>query len=131
MRRPNVSTYRVHMAAFESDVAVVIARMQHMNVVVEEISNQAREAASMYEASLELFTSSFDKLLGQHAKEFDRYRLDEVVVAAIAPVVCSSVVVLMPGSSLYASRSAGCWPSGNPWTIRLLSPPVFAHGVVR
>ena len=58
-----------------------------MNVVVEEINAQARESASTYEASLEPFSVGFDKLLGQHAKEFDRYRLDEVVVAAIAPVV--------------------------------------------
>ncbi|KAI1791848.1 TFP11-domain-containing protein [Ganoderma leucocontextum] len=69
------------------DEAELIARMQQMNVVVEGINNQAREAASMYEASLELFSPGFDKLLGQHAKEFDRYRLDEVVVAAIAPVI--------------------------------------------
>ena len=57
---------------------------------MEEISTQAREAASTYEASLEPFSPGFDKLLGQHAREFDRYRLDEVVVAAIAPVVCLS-----------------------------------------
>ena len=66
----------------------VIARMQQMNIVVDEINVQAREASSMYEVSLECFSVAFDKLLGQHAKEFDRYRLDEVVVAAIAPVVC-------------------------------------------
>ncbi|KAI0704460.1 TFP11-domain-containing protein [Cerioporus squamosus] len=67
--------------------AELIARMQQMNLVVDEINTQSREAASMYEASLEPFSVGFDKLLGQHAKEFDRYRLDEVVVAAIAPVV--------------------------------------------
>ena len=70
----------------------VIARMQQMNIVVDEINTQSREAASMYEASLEPFSAGFDKLLGQHANEFDRYRLDEVVVAAIAPVVCFTVV---------------------------------------
>ena len=91
-RRPNVSASYVHMTCSKSDAVAVIARMQQMNVVVEEINNQAREAASMYEASLELFSVSFDKLLGQHAKEFDRYRLDEVVVAAIAPVVCPVVM---------------------------------------
>ncbi|TBU40977.1 TFP11-domain-containing protein [Dichomitus squalens] len=67
--------------------AELIARMQHMNIVVDEINTQSREAASMYEASLEPFSAGFDKLLGEHAKEFDRYRLDEVVVAAIAPVI--------------------------------------------
>ena len=73
----------------------VIARMQQMNIVVDEINTQSREAASMYEASLEPFSAGFDKLLGQHANEFDRYRLDEVVVAAIAPVVCFTVVLAL------------------------------------
>ncbi|KAL1941290.1 hypothetical protein VTO73DRAFT_7502 [Trametes versicolor] len=67
--------------------AELIARLQQMNLVVDEINTQARETASLYEASLEPFTTGFDKLLGQFAREFDRYRLDEVVVAAIAPVV--------------------------------------------
>ncbi|KAI8996414.1 TFP11-domain-containing protein [Trametes punicea] len=67
--------------------AELIARLQQMNIVVDEINSQSREAASTFEASLEPFTASFDKLLGQYATEFDRYRLDEVVVAAIAPVV--------------------------------------------
>ncbi|KAH9944970.1 TFP11-domain-containing protein [Epithele typhae] len=69
------------------DEAELIARMQQMNIVVGEINEQARLAASVYEASLEPFVSGFDKLLGQHAREFDRYRMDEVVVAAIAPVI--------------------------------------------
>ncbi|KAI9062556.1 TFP11-domain-containing protein [Trametes sanguinea] len=67
--------------------AELIARLQQMNLVVDEINTQSREAASTYEVSLDPFNASFDKLLGQYAKEFDRYRLDEVVVAAIAPVV--------------------------------------------
>ncbi|RPD53373.1 TFP11-domain-containing protein [Lentinus tigrinus ALCF2SS1-7] len=67
--------------------AELIARMQQMNLVVDEINTQSRESASMYEASLEPFAVGFDKLLGQYGKEFDRYRLDEVIVAAIAPVV--------------------------------------------
>ncbi|KAI0628035.1 TFP11-domain-containing protein [Trametes polyzona] len=67
--------------------AELISRLQQMNIVVDEIHTQSREAASLYEASLEPFTAGFDKLLGQFTREFDRYRLDEVVVAAIAPVV--------------------------------------------
>ncbi|KAI0738635.1 TFP11-domain-containing protein [Daedaleopsis nitida] len=67
--------------------AELISRMQQMNLVVNEINSQARETASTYEASLEPFSVGFDKLLGQCAQEFDRYRLDEVVVAAIAPVI--------------------------------------------
>ena len=71
-----------------------------MNVVVDEINTQAREIASTYEASLEPFGPAFDKLLGRHAAEFDRCRLDEVVVAAIAPVVRILVVSVENGSSL-------------------------------
>ena len=85
--RQSVRTSYLSVTGSESNIATVIARMQQMNVVVEEINAQARESASTYEASLEPFSAGFDKLLGQHAKEFDRYRLDEVVVAAIAPVV--------------------------------------------
>lgn len=77
--------------ASAADFVVVIARLQQMNLVVDEINTQARETASLYEASLEPFTTGFDKLLGQFAREFDRYRLDEVVVAAIAPVVCTAL----------------------------------------
>jgi len=67
--------------------AELIARLQQVNLVVDDISSQAREMSSMYEASLEPFSAHFEKLLGQFPKEFDRYRLDEVIVAAIAPVV--------------------------------------------
>lgn len=67
--------------------AELITRLQQVNLVVDNISAQAREMASMYEASLEPFSANFEKLLGQFPKEFDGYRLDEVVVGAIAPVV--------------------------------------------
>jgi tuftelin-interacting protein 11 len=42
--------------------------------------------ASIYEAPLESFTPHFRKLL-EFPREFDQYRLDELVVAAIAPLV--------------------------------------------
>lgn len=45
---------------------------------------------SSYEVSLGPFSANFEKLIGLYPDEFDRYRLDEIVVAAIAPVVCSS-----------------------------------------
>ncbi|TFY68825.1 hypothetical protein EVJ58_g784 [Rhodofomes roseus] len=67
--------------------AELIARLQQVNLVVDDINSQARELASTYEPSLETFSASFEKLLGQYATEFDRYRLDEVIVAAIAPIV--------------------------------------------
>ncbi|OBZ73835.1 Tuftelin-interacting protein 11 [Grifola frondosa] len=71
----------------QEEAELIISRLQQVHLVVDEISSQAREMASVYEASLEPFSANFDKLLGQFPKEFDRYRLDEVIVAAIAPVV--------------------------------------------
>ncbi len=43
--------------------------------------------ASMYESSLDAFSPNFEKLIGLYPNEFERYRLDEIVVAAISPTV--------------------------------------------
>lgn len=59
--------------------------------MVNDIKLQAKQLASSYEASLEPFSASFDKLLGQFPKEFEMYRLDEIVVAAIAPIVSALI----------------------------------------
>ncbi|KAL4245226.1 TFP11/STIP family protein [Abortiporus biennis] len=67
--------------------AELISRLQQVHLVVDDINAQAKENASTYEASLDPFSSNFDKLLGLYPKEFERYRLDEIVVAAIAPTV--------------------------------------------
>ena len=50
---------------------------------------------SSYEVSLEPFTESFEKLIGLYPNEFDRYRLDEIVVAAIAPVVSTRRLIVI------------------------------------
>jgi tuftelin-interacting protein 11 len=55
--------------------------------VVDDIQSLARQQASEYEASLEPFSPHLQKLLSHFPSEFDRYRLDEIVVAAIAPIV--------------------------------------------
>jgi tuftelin-interacting protein 11 len=65
----------------------VIARLQQVHLVADDINTQAKEQASTYEVSLDSFTPAFEKLLAQYTKEYDRYNLDEVVVAAIAPIV--------------------------------------------
>jgi tuftelin-interacting protein 11 len=57
--------------------------------VVDDIHSLARQQASEYEASLEPFSPHFQKLLSHFPSEFDRYALDEIVVAAIAPIVRS------------------------------------------
>jgi tuftelin-interacting protein 11 len=65
----------------------VISRLQQVHLVIDDINMQAKELASVYEATLEPFSPLFYKLLEQFSREFDRYRLDEIVVAAIAPLV--------------------------------------------
>lgn len=69
-------------------MSVVIARLQQVHLVVDDIHSQAKQMKSSYEVSLEPFSASFETLIGLYPNEFDRYRLDEIVVAAIAPVVC-------------------------------------------
>lgn len=69
------------------DGYLVISRMQQAHLVIDDIQALARQQAVVYEASLDLFSPHFDKLLSQFSSEFDKYRLDEVVVAAIVPIV--------------------------------------------
>jgi len=78
------------------DEAELIARLQQVHLVVDEINVQSRQLASSYEASLEPFSASFDNLLGQFPMEFERYRLDEIVVAAIAPIIRRMLVTWKP-----------------------------------
>jgi tuftelin-interacting protein 11 len=54
----------------------------------------------MYEASLDTFTPNFEKLLAQYTKEYERYQIDEIVVAAIAPVVSQLPLVMSYFASL-------------------------------
>ena len=61
--------------------------MQQIRLVVDDIKTVSRQQASDYEASLDPFSPYFHKLLAQFPSEFDKYKLDEVVVAAIAPIV--------------------------------------------
>lgn len=68
-------------------LVLVIARLQQVHLVVDDINTEAKRLYASYEPTLDPFSSSFDKLLGQFAGDFDRYHLDEVVVAAISPVV--------------------------------------------
>ncbi|KDQ13045.1 hypothetical protein BOTBODRAFT_112065 [Botryobasidium botryosum FD-172 SS1] len=74
-----------------AEEAELISRLQKVHLVVEDISVTAKEAASLYEASLQSFTPHFEKLYGEYSKEYDAYGLDEIVVAAIVPVFRRSV----------------------------------------
>ncbi|EGO22261.1 hypothetical protein SERLADRAFT_362607 [Serpula lacrymans var. lacrymans S7.9] len=79
-----------------ADEADLIARMQQVTLVVDEINSQAKELASVYEASLDVFSPHFSKLLTQFALEFDQYKLDEIVVAAITPIVRRTIAQWNP-----------------------------------
>jgi tuftelin-interacting protein 11 len=68
--------------------------MQKINLVVNDINAQAKGLASVYELSLDPFSPHFSQLLTQFPTEFDRYRLDEIVVAAIAPLVSIFTLII-------------------------------------
>ncbi|KLO11034.1 TFP11-domain-containing protein [Schizopora paradoxa] len=69
------------------DEAELIRRLQAVHLVVDEINLKAREVAqSDYEPTLDIFDEHIDKLLNYFGKEYERYRLDEIVVAAITPI---------------------------------------------
>lgn len=67
---------------------LVIRRLQGVHLVVDDVNTKVKDmATSDYEPTLEPFSAPIEKLLAEYPKEFDRYRLDEIIVAAIAPVV--------------------------------------------
>lgn len=69
------------------DEAQLITRLQQVQLVTNELNTLSKELASVYEVSLEPFSPLIYKLVDQFGPEFDRYGLDEIVVAAIAPLV--------------------------------------------
>ncbi|KAJ3989288.1 GC-rich sequence DNA-binding factor-like protein-domain-containing protein [Lentinula detonsa] len=69
------------------DEAELIARLQQIQIVTNEIDAKAKELAADYHASLDQFSPLFYQLTSQFESELDRYRLDEVVVGAIMPLM--------------------------------------------
>ncbi|KAF8757911.1 TFP11 protein [Rhizoctonia solani] len=72
-----------------SEEADLIARLQRVHLVVDEISAKAKAISQEPEpgSKLEEFTPYFDQLLMEYSGEYERYRLDEIVVASIAPAL--------------------------------------------
>jgi tuftelin-interacting protein 11 len=64
-----------------------------VHLVVDEISAKAKAVARETEPAtkLEQFTPYFDQLLMEYSREYEQYRLDEIVIASVAPTVCSSL----------------------------------------
>lgn len=71
----------------KSPVSEVIARLQEVHLIVDEIKIQSQLSGSYSEPSLEVFSPLIEKLVTNFKSEYDRYGLDEIVVSAIAPVV--------------------------------------------
>ena len=66
---------------------LVILRLQQVHLVADELVVRSKELSSAEDASLEAFSPIFSKLVEQYPREFDLYHLDELVVAAITPLV--------------------------------------------
>ncbi|KAF9563910.1 TFP11-domain-containing protein [Agrocybe pediades] len=69
------------------DEAELIARLQQIQLVANDISDISKQLASLYEVSLEPFSPMIEKLINEFSSEYDRYGIDEIVVGAIAPVM--------------------------------------------
>ncbi len=69
------------------DEAELIARLQQIQLVAGDINAVAKDLSSSYEVSLDPFSPLFEKLIREYDNEYDKYRLDELVVAAITPAM--------------------------------------------
>ncbi|KAF9269153.1 TFP11-domain-containing protein [Marasmius fiardii PR-910] len=86
-RKRFVTQEDVRLRKKVDDEAELIARLQQIQLVATEIDAKAKELASVYEVSLDHFSPLFYKLMSEYEREFEQYQLDELVVAAIAPLV--------------------------------------------
>ena len=57
-----------------------------------DIDATVKKLLSQYEVSLEPFSPCFQWLINKYAPEYEEYHLDEIVVAAIVPIVWRMVV---------------------------------------
>ena len=82
LTRTNLNALLMLTCSFE-----VIARLQRVHLVVDEISAKAKAIARDSEPSAKLgeFTPYFDQLLMEYSGEYEKYRLHEIVVASVAP----------------------------------------------
>ncbi|KAF7317000.1 G-patch domain-containing protein [Mycena chlorophos] len=86
-RKQFVSREDLRLRKKVEDEAELIARLQQVQIVANDIEAKSKELTSIYEASLEEFSPLFYKLVENFSRELEKYRLDEIVVAAIAPLV--------------------------------------------
>ncbi|KAG7094056.1 hypothetical protein E1B28_007675 [Marasmius oreades] len=86
-RKRVVTQEDVRLRKKVDDEAELIARLQQVQLVATQIDSKAKELASAYEVSLDQFSPLFYKLTSEYEHEFVKYQLDELIVAAIAPLV--------------------------------------------
>ena len=100
----SITERQTYLKAEETRVARVvqeqarsIERIKGIMVVVKRIQGREKEVSDLMSAAAEEispadalggFMDDFDALLGTYADEYEEMRLDEVVVAAISPIVC-------------------------------------------
>ena len=95
--RQNVSLVQLSTSCWLLNDWLVMSRLQAVHLAVDEINTKAKEVDnSDYEPSLEAFSKIVERLTSEFPREFDRYRLDEVVVAAIVPTVCCLKLLILP-----------------------------------
>ncbi|KIY71893.1 TFP11-domain-containing protein [Cylindrobasidium torrendii FP15055 ss-10] len=66
--------------------ARLIARLQQIQLVTNELQATAKNLSSSYEPALESFDPLIERLLRDFGREFAVYHLDQIIVGAIAPV---------------------------------------------
>ncbi|VDC06053.1 unnamed protein product [Peniophora sp. CBMAI 1063] len=95
-RRKTIQSEDMRLRKRVSDEADLIARMQKVHLVCDDIQSTSKSLASSYEATLDPLSPYISQLVTTYPHEYDRYRLDEVVVAAIAPIVRRSLQSWQP-----------------------------------
>jgi tuftelin-interacting protein 11 len=75
----------------------VISRLQKIHLVTDQINDRVKSIAALYDATLDAFSDLFEVLTNQYAPEFEKYHLDEIVVAAMAPTVRDVWSYCIPG----------------------------------
>ncbi|KAI6041226.1 GC-rich sequence DNA-binding factor-like protein-domain-containing protein [Pisolithus marmoratus] len=95
-RKSFIAQERIRLQNKAADEDELIARLQQVTLVTDEIGTKSKELSSTYEADLDDLSPLFSKLLVEFPAEFDRYRLDEIVVAAILPMVRRAVTQWNP-----------------------------------
>lgn len=79
---------------FKCHVTAVLARLQNIHLIVDEIKTQSQLFDRDYELSLEAFSPHIEKLMTFFKIEYYSYGLDEIIVGAISPVVCVELSLL-------------------------------------